>query len=158
VKRKAIATMVITLFLTLAVMALPLVSVSAQPMKPLRCEMELTFDLGLPDPHWIGTVTGDIEGTIEFWEFWDQNYVVGKTEHFFERFLITTDGGDTIEGFDQGVWNFGTTFKFRANGWVTEASGDWAYLVGYKMFEIGMTSPFPPSPVYGTATMILVYG
>ncbi len=119
--------------------------------------MTISIDLSVQAPHWVGTITGDIQGIVEFWETSD-NYVVGTTEHFFETFRITTDKG-VISGVDGGVWNF-PTFKFRANGWVTEASGDWAYLVGYKMHEIGTTSPFPPpvgsTVVTGTATWTLV--
>ncbi len=84
---------------------------------------------------------------------------MGKTEHFFEKFVITTDGGDIIKGDDNGVWNF-PTFKFRANGWVAEASGSSSYLVGYKLHEIGVTTAFPPPPgvttITGWATMFLV--
>jgi len=157
--RKMLLTLLIVCIVAL-LSTLSMPAVSAQPMKPLKCSMVITFDPSLPDPHWIGTVSGDINGKIEFWEKWTENYVVGKTEHFFEKFLITT-AYDTVEGFDKGVWNF-PTFKFRANGWVTAASGEWAYLIGYKMFEIGVTSPYPPIPpetvVHGTATMMLVYG
>jgi len=156
--RKMLLTpLIVCMVALLSMLSMP--AVSAQPMKPLRCLMVITFDPNLPDPHWIGTVIGDINGKIEFWEQ-PENYVVGKTEHFFEKFLITTADG-MIEGFDGGVWNF-PTFKFRANGWVTVASSDWAYLIGYKMHEIGTTSPFPPIPpetvVIGTATMTLVQG
>jgi len=130
---------------------------SADESEPLRGGMQISIDLSAADLHWEGPLTGDIEGTIQFWEHWDENYVVGGTEHFFETFIIMTDRG-TITGMDAGVWNL-ATFKFRANGWVTDATGDWAYLVGYKMHEIGTTTAFPPPPgsttVSGTATMFL---
>lgn len=125
----------------------------------LTAEMQISIDLSVPFKkiHWEGPLTSDIEGTIEFWEHWDQNYVVGGTEHFFETFIIETKHG-TITGVDEGVWNF-ATFKFRANGWVTDATGDWAYLVGYKFHEMGTTSQFPPPEgstiVTGTGTLTL---
>lgn len=156
--RKVLAAAFSAFMLALVFTSAPVAS--AQESEPLRAEMEISIDLSVPsaDIHWEGPLTGDIEGAIEFWEHWDENYVVGGTEHFFETFIITTDHG-TITGVDAGVWNF-ATFKFRANGWVTEATGDWAYLVGYKMHEMGTTTAFPPPPgsttVSGTATMFLV--
>ncbi len=150
----------VTLVSILALLFTSVGAVAAQPneTEPFVCKQDITFDLSLPDPHWIGKLTEcDLEGKVEFWET-SQNYVVGKTEHFFEIFKITTATG-VINGVDDGVWNF-PTFKFRANGWVTDASGDWTYLVGYKVHEIGTTSEFPPpagsTVVTGTGTMTLV--
>lgn len=142
----------------LALMFASVPVVAADETEPLRGGMSISIDLSLcPDCHWVGTITGDIEGTVEFWEIWEENYVVGATEHFFETFRITTDSG-IISGVDRGVWNF-ATFKFRALGWVTEASGDWAYLVGYKFHEMGITSQFPPpegtTVVAGTGILTL---
>ncbi len=124
------------------------------------CDAFITYDSspGIDDPHWIGTLKGGaLDGAkIEFWEKSD-NYLAGKTEHFFEKMLITI-GGDTISGDDAGVWNF-STFKFRANGRVTDATGPWAYLVGYKMHEMGFTTEVPPPEgtyvINGTATFWL---
>jgi len=87
---------------------------SADESEPLRGGMQISIDLSAADLHWEGPLTGDIEGTIQFWEHWDENYVVGGTEHFFETFIIMTDRG-TITGMDAGVWNF-ATFKFRETG------------------------------------------
>lgn len=123
-------------------------------------DMTITYDFspGISDPHWIGTLHGPVlDGAkVEFWEK-PANFVVGKTEHFFETMLITI-GDDTIGGDDSGVWNF-STYKFRANGWVTDATGPWAYLVGYKAHETGFTTAFPPTDgsyvVHGTGTFWL---
>jgi hypothetical protein len=96
--------------------------------------------VNVPEPGfcWLGRIEGDVEGTIAFWET-AANYVVGKAEHFFEVFLVLPDSGGSFSGTDDGLWNF-STFKFRSQGWVTAASEEWAFLVGYKFFEMGRTS------------------
>lgn len=108
----------------------------------------------VPPPHWVGTVTGDITGSVEYWPVPANSYVVGSVKHFYENFTITTSVG-IIKGYDIGVWNF-STFKFRAEGWVTSATGEWAGLVGYKYHEMGYTTPLsPPTPIVGTGTMFI---
>ena len=144
-----------SLLLILALLFTTVGTVSAKPKNPksFKCDQVITFDTVNSD-HWIGTLSNcNIEGTVEYWET-DQNYVVGKTEHFFELFQITTATG-TIKGYDNGVWNF-STFKFRANGRVTEADGAWADLVGLKFHEMGVTTS-PEFPVIvGPSTMSLM--
>jgi hypothetical protein len=131
--------------LTVLMVALLFVLTSAVSAKPnesgsMECVLNIAYDEYAPeDFYWLGTVTGcSIAGTIKFWEE-DLNYVVGKTEHFFEVFTIEPDSGGVINGRDEGVWNF-STFKFRANGCVTDASEEWAHLVGNKYHEMGTTS------------------
>ena len=117
----------------------------AAESKTLRAVANLSIDMstcGPPPPndcHWSGTVSGDLKGSIEIFEYWDQMFLPGNTEHFFEYFTITMDSGGWISGVDQGVWNMGTQ-KFRANGWFTDASSEWTDLVGHKLHEIGSTS------------------
>jgi len=119
------------------------VAAAPKESEPMRCEMAASLDLSDPNAHWVGPVTGcDIEGTLEVFET-PANFFPGQTEHFFETFILTTDSG-VISGVDNGVWAF-NTFKFRANGWITQATGDWSYLVGYKLHESGYTSAFPPT-------------
>jgi hypothetical protein len=146
-QKKLITAALLTLFLGATLMA----TVAAQPEKPLRLELEM--DLFFTDPlHWEGTVTGDIEGDIVVTE--GMPTFPGKTEHFFETFVITTSGGDTIEGYDEGVWSF-QTFKWRANGRVTIATGIWADMVGCKVHEIGMTTPLGEEvAAWGTITVV----
>lgn len=123
------------------------------------CDELIYNNVSLPVHHWKGPLEGcALKGaTVEFWEKKTQNYVVGKTEHFFEKMRISI-GGDTITGDDAGVWNF-STFKYRANGWVTGATGKWAYLTGYKVHEVGYTTEVPPPAddptVTGTGTLWL---
>ena len=138
--------------LAFSVMCLTLVSVptfSAQPNKPLRCEVEVVFDWDLFQ--WIGTVTGDIAGDITF--TLSEASFPGTTEHFFETWVIVTTDGE-IEGFDEGVWSF-KTYKVRSNGKVTHATGDWAYLVGCNVRFRGETSPFPAEEVTAEIKMVI---
>ena len=145
------------MFALVSILSVATVPARADEPEPLRCTFELSIDIGIPDPHWAGTISGDIEGTIDLWERWSEIRYPGATEHFFEDFTITTDQG-IIKGFDKGVWNF-ATYKFRSVGFVTEVTpGDLAYLLGYKAFMIGFTSEFPPSEgtiVTGSGTMML---
>jgi len=100
--------------------------------------------------YWKGQITGDITGTVYFWENWEKNYVVGKVEHFFEEFYIDLGNG-WVSGYDKGVWNF-ATFKFRAHGFVTAASENYAYMIGNVFFEEGTTTdPDLGLPITGTA-------
>jgi hypothetical protein len=123
---------------------------TAQPNKPLRCELEM--DLFWTTPlHWEGTVTGDIVGTITVTEL--PPSFPGKTEHFSEIFEIVTANG-LIRGVDEGVWNM-KTYKWRANGQVTEATGIWADLVGCHLHEMGTTSPLDVEvTAWGTITIL----
>ena len=158
--RKMAAATPVSWMVVLLFASAPGVSAGSDEAERMVCDAALTYDFspGIADPHWVGTLGGcALAGaTIEFWEKPD-NYIVGGTEHFFEKMLITI-GDDTIKGDNAGVWNF-ATFKFRANVLVTEATGNWAYLVGYKMHEMGYTTPFPPPEgvyqVHATAAMWL---
>jgi len=130
---------------------------TAQPMKPLRCGVffELNWDwfVNPPAPYtWNGTVWGDIDGNVTLTLI--EARFPGITEHYSEEWVIvTTDGSITI--YQEGVWSF-KSFKFKSNGWVTAATGAWAYLLGSDAHVRGVTSPFPvppPTPVNGTGTM-----
>jgi len=104
--------------------------------------------------YWKGTITGDITGTVYFWEIWEKNYVVGSTEHFFEDFYIDLGNG-WISGHDTGVWNF-ATFKYRAYGWVTAASENYADMIGNFFFEEGTTTdPNLGLPITGIGTCFI---
>ena len=84
----------------------------------------------------------------------------GKVAHFYEDFVIYPKTGGYIKGYDDGLWNFGTTWKFRSEGRVTEASSEWSYLVGYKFHEMGTTDDLNLIPedwtiIKGPSTMFL---
>jgi len=99
--------------------------------------------------YWKGTITGGITGTVYFWENWEKNYIVGKVEHFFEEFYIDLGDG-WVSGYDKGVWNF-ATFKYRAHGFVTAASENYAGMIGNFLFEEGTTTdPNLGFPITGT--------
>ena len=143
-KTKLITAMTLALFLAGILIA----PAAAQPMKPLRCEVEMQLFWTTP-LHWEGTVTGDMEGTITVTEL--PASFPGKTEHFSETFEIVTANG-LIRGVDEGVWNM-KTYKWRANGQVTEATGIWADLVGCHVHEMGTTTPLGEEvTAWGTIT------
>jgi hypothetical protein len=128
-----------------------------------KCDQTITInDYGAPGPHpdhsetiyWMGVISGDLSGTIYFWELMPDPYLVGNVMHFLEDFYI--DFGDGwVSGYDKGVWNF-ATFKYRATGWVTDASANYEDLIGCKFHEEGVTNHGPESlPITGTGTCFI---
>lgn len=146
-----------TAYVAAGMLALVFVSMpaaSAGEDEPMRGMIDASFPLiNFPacvnddSCFWTGTVSGDLAGDIEIHELWARNYIVGNpatgTEHFFETFKIELDSGGWVSGVDAGVWNMGTG-KFRANGWVTDASADLGDLVGYKLHESGVVTTGGP--------------
>jgi hypothetical protein len=149
-KARAIAALVLALFLGGILIA----PTWAQPMKPLRCALEM--DVDWVHGKWDGSLTGDIAGSITIFE--EGATLPGKTEHFRETWIIETAYG-SISGFDEGVWSF-VNFKWVANGGVTAATGDWAYLVGCNMRYRGTTTEFlgVGNPIHGTGTLMIMPG
>jgi hypothetical protein len=150
--KKHIQYLAVILAFTLALIP----AVSAHPIKPVYCDVTLTWTGAM----WTGDISGDIEGTFQV--LLDGAPIFpggdpaappppGMTEHFAENWVITTDNG-VIEIYDEGVWTF-NTFKFRANGRVTSATEDYAYLEGAKVKIMGTTSSLAADPITGTATM-----
>jgi hypothetical protein len=130
-------------------------TVAAEPMKPLRSEASfmLNWDwvgVGGTSPiSWIGTIWGGIEGDVTLSAI--QATFPGITEHYSETWVITTSTG-TITMYQEGVWSF-MSFEFKSNGWVTDATGSWTYLVGSDAHVRGVTTPFPVpqgTPVIGS--------
>jgi hypothetical protein len=130
-------------------------AVAAKPSESGVIDCDLYIEYGEHDDCedtlcWLGKVTGpkcDVEGTIRFDAVGEEYFYPGNTMHFVETFTIAPYSGGFIEGKDWGVWNY-STFKFRANGWVTEASPQWADLAGAHHHEMGVTSdPFADPPV-----------
>jgi hypothetical protein len=148
----------LTALLALAFTLALLPAVSAQPMKPLRCEVsfELNWDwvgFGGTSPYtWIGTVSGAIEGDTTL-TLMGASFP-GITEHYSETWVITTSEG-SITIYQEGVWSF-KSYKFKSNGWITDATGSWAYLLGSDAHVRGVTTQFPvdpPTPVTGAGIM-----
>jgi len=115
-------------------------AVAAQPgaSGAIKCALDMSYN----GSYWFGTVTGpdcSVAGTIRFDAVFDEYTYPGETMHFVEEFTIEPYAGGVIRGKNWGVWNM-STFKFRAHGWVREASDEWAHLVGAQYHEIGVTS------------------
>lgn len=149
--KKSIQYLIVFIAFTLAIVP----TVSAHPIKPLYCEITLTWS----GTQWLGSISGDIDGTFVVTPAWATFPggdplafpPPGMTEHFGEDWVITTNNG-MIEIYDEGVWTF-NTFKFRANGRVMVATGDHAYLLGAKVHIIGMTTSLAANPITGTGIM-----
>jgi hypothetical protein len=157
-KTKVIATLVVAVFLgglllASAASARIAESITSQSMEPLRCGVEMDVDWA--NMKWVGTITGDIAGSITVFEMPGVSFP-GKTEHFHETWVIVTDSG-SISGFDNGVWSF-VNFKWVANGRVTAATGSWAYLVGSNMRYSGTTTEFlgVGFPIHGSGSLMIM--
>jgi hypothetical protein len=129
----------------IAVVALLLTSagVSAAPSngpKIIKCDQFIAVYLSDLEPHWRGNLSNCFLGGADVHYYGKpEGWFSGKVAHFYEDFVIYPKTGGYIKGYDDGLWNFGTTWKFRAEGRVTEASSEWSYLVGYKFHEMGTT-------------------
>jgi hypothetical protein len=139
---------------TVLMVALLFVSSAAVAVQPsgsgtIDCVLDITYDEWEPGVfYWFGTITGpecSVAGDIQFVE--GPAFEAGKTLHFTEEFTIWPDSGGEIYGMDWGVWNF-STLKFRAQGWVTDATPEWEHLVGSHYHEMGWTSDPNFIPIY----------
>ena len=136
-----------TLLATFFVFSISAVSAAPKSSGAITCVLDITFDNYADGSYWLGTVEGDeceVAGSIEFRSVPDEYACPGNTIHFVETFIITPmdEGGGpdgTIEGKNWGVWNLHNG-KFRAQGWVTAASENWAHLIGSQYHELGTTS------------------
>jgi hypothetical protein len=111
-----------------------------------------------PTGCWYGKVTGDMSGTIAFWE--DPAGVEiekGKTLKFFEKFTFwPSDGKGWVIGYDVGFYDL-VTGAFRASGWVTGSSaGEWSALRGRWFYEWGTTSDPSVLPITSPATQFII--
>ena len=151
-RKSPFVLLVTSMFALMSMMSVPAAANWSDEPAPLRCTIEISIDLTAADAHWEGTISGDIVGTIQLWEH--PNIVVGKIMHYFEDFIITTDGG-VIKGFEQGIWSF-PTLKFRSVGCVADATGDWAYLEGYRTLQMGFTDGLAGPVITGTGFELLM--
>ena len=147
------AALVVCVFALMSILSVPMVSAEDNEVGPLRCTIDIMIDKTVPPPHWVGTIDGDIVGTIELWPIPSESYNVGKVRHYAENFVITTNAGDVIKGYESGVWTF-STLKFRSHGMVTDATGDFGYLVGYTTHQMGMTTAMAPK-IWGEGTEMI---
>ena len=125
--------------LIFALLFVSIAAVSAQPNDSgaIKCDLDITYDFydGPDQPaYWLGEVADCVlAGTIRFDAIGAEYRFRPKpdnfsTMHFVEDFIIwpgntnrEQGGDDWIEGKNCGVWTL-STFKFRAQGWVTDAS------------------------------------
>ena len=130
------------LTLTLALVSI-LMTVVVVNAIPLYGEMALDFMAPGPthpvlliDPVWSGTISGDdINGKMFFYNTGGKD--VGQAHFFEETWLITDDDLNTLlTGTDSGVVSWAND-KYRMNGVVTEAYGDYAHLVGHNVHMSG---------------------
>ncbi len=152
------------LFITLALLVLALAGPAAAQSKsnaPLRCHTDLSVAPDInPIGDWFGPITGAINGDIAYVERdgGALSRYTGRTQHFIEDWTIYVGGYDadavapvTISGYQVGVYNFVSTYRFQANGRVTAASPQYQWLVGHKTKAIGLTSALNEAgPVYIT--------
>ena len=137
---KCKASTLLMLALTLTSVLMTAVIVNA---KPLYGEMALDFmapgpvhpELGIP-PVWSGTITGDINGKMFFYNTGAKD--VGQAHHFWEVWLITDENWNTLlTGTDKGVVSWAND-KYRMNGVVTEAYGEYEHLIGHNVHMSGI--------------------
>jgi len=125
------------------------VSASQEDTEAIECELNINYT----GAFWEGTVSGPkcgVTGDIRFTAVNEEhNFQLNPEDlhamQFVEELTLWPGGygedADWIKGKNCGVWNF-STFKFRADGWVTEVSDEdqWGYLVGAQYHEMGVTS------------------
>ena len=154
----------------IAVVALLLTSggvLAAQSNGPkiIKCDQFIAVYSTDPEPHWRGTSATAPSMELKSTTTDRRRRRAGSParSHTSTRTSssIPTSGG-FIKGYDDGLWNF-STWKFRSEGRVTEASPEWSHLVGYKFHEMGTTDDpnlLPSDPevdwvLNGPSTMFL---
>jgi len=141
-----LATVLCLAVAVLGIGAAPALAKPSVMMKPLVVTETMTA--GLPDhpETWYGIVRGDIKGTEETWgcEF---DPGAGAVSPVFlggvgpGYGVISTDRG-IITVYKMDIYIEGT-WEFRNVGFVSDATGDWAYLVGWNTYAYGFTTdPF----------------
>jgi hypothetical protein len=147
---KDVKKLIILLALALAFTLVLVPAVSA--IKPLRGAMELDF---YPvNPIWRGTITGDISGKMYFTNVGtgkrgDQD--PGKTIHFEEIWLITDEEDNMLlTGTDKGVVSLDGS-EYRMNGVITDASEEYAHLIGRNVHMSGYITWDPDTGLPATA-------
>jgi len=140
-KNRLIVAIVLALALT-AVLAAPASAKHKQKMEPLV--MTANTAAGLPghETTWYGTMAGDLNGTVESWGLDFTPNPLGVVSLPFAVYtgyaIFTTDCG-VITTYNMGIWNL-DTWEYRASGWVTEATGNWKYLIGWMDYNYGATT------------------
>jgi hypothetical protein len=130
---KGMRRLIVLLALAFTLVLLPAGMANAK--EPLKCGISITL-IWNGGFYWDGTITGDITGTFIIAPDPVPPFP-GKTEHFLETWVISTATGE-IGLYQEGVWNM-KTGRWRSNGIVTSATGDWTYLIGCNAHVRGVT-------------------
>jgi hypothetical protein len=141
-KKRLLIAIVLALVLSLT-LAAPASAKIKNKERPLVSLMNMAVPTADHPDTWFGTVSGDINGTLEVGEL--PSFEGPFLYTFTEWFEVKTAMGD-VRGFDMGVWNL-TTFQFRASGWVTDATGPYERYIGWMLYEDGYTSDISNVPV-----------
>ena len=137
---------VVVVLLLVSVLAAPAAAKQTNKMKPLIVTETMTAGLAEHADTWYGSVKGDINGTEESWglAYDPETPLFGDVSPIFlggagPGFnLIITDRG-TITVYTMGLYIEGT-WEFRNVGFVTYATGDWEYLLGWMTYAYGFTT------------------
>lgn len=114
--------------------ALTLALMPAAAAQPAPAQIEGTVELIFPDPpdvpHWVYTLSGDIEGIARI----DVPRMAfrGSVEHWEEVMTFDTSDGATIVAESRGVWDM-TGLDYETHGIVVSVEGSggaYDYLVG----------------------------
>lgn len=151
---------VTVLMVALSFVLISVVSAQSDQSALIECTIDIVVDEWEDGIYWRGPVTGcSLEGTVQFHENPDRLFTPnGTMAHFYELFTIYPDSGGHITGYNNGIWNF-ANFNFRAQGFVTDASDEWAHLIGAKYHEMGTTSDPGPEfalPIYAFDTHMTI--
>jgi hypothetical protein len=88
---------------------------------------------------WEGTISGDIEGVIQYWM--EPMTITGQSSHYSDRFEIWNSDMTVLllAGDEEGTTTVrhGKNSVWRANGIVTEAYGEFEDWIGRQTYEGG---------------------
>jgi hypothetical protein len=148
--------------LLVAVLSASFSVVSADSNGAIVCLTDIVYDEHDPidEPgvyYWYGPVYGcELEGFLRYDPDEDNEpFFPGNSYHWFEKFTISPSSGGEIRGNNAGTVQW-ANYKFRANGWVTDASSEWAHMIGNKYFEMGTVSESPVPPFFAPGTLMRI--
>lgn len=175
--RKALALAIVAAF-ALTYLAVPAQAAHSDKTGALHAELDIVWTD--PPAAWWGSITGDVNGMAIFPPDPErENWLSGPHSdhaaayfvvHYHEVFTICfgevarPDGCQQptsyITGHEEGVYVI-TPYQdnhFQSRGWVTGASPDYAYMIGWKYLENGWViaaDPTDPNFGHGLADVVL---
>jgi hypothetical protein len=151
VKQLKTKTVAKRLGLVLLFLAFALAFIPGTQARPLRFTMHMKFNpFGTMDPTipiWEGLLSGETDASMLFYAVGpippkDVGYYADNAlgyewaVHFFCEEWVIQIGDDYIKGYDKGC-TVASNWKFRMNGEVTDATGEYAYLIGHQVHMHG---------------------